>query len=93
MLHEIAAKANARSKLIVKSFLSCDATIMTRAFTIYVRYVLDYCTPIWSPHNIGDINILENVQCTFIRNIHLVCHLPNVSYNDRLQLIYRAKKT
>ena len=58
---EIAAKANARSKLIGKSFLSRDATIMTRAFTVYLRPILDYCTPVWSPHNIGDINTLENV--------------------------------
>ena len=34
---EIAVIANARSKRIVKSFLSYYATIMARAFTIYVR--------------------------------------------------------
>ena len=62
--------------------MSRDATIITRAFTIYVRPILEYCTPVWSPHNIGDINTLENVQRTFTRNIYRVCHLPNVPYND-----------
>ena len=84
---DIAAKANACSKLIVKSFLSRNAAIMTRAFAVYVRPWLENCTPIWSPHNISDINTLENVQRAFTRNIYRVCHLPRVPYDDRLQFL------
>jgi len=41
-----AAKANARSRLILKAFLSRDPSILTRAFTTYVRPMLEYCSPI-----------------------------------------------
>ena len=53
---------------------------MTCAFTVYVRPILDYCTPVWFPHNISDINTLENVQRTFTR-------LPNAPYGSRLQFL------
>ena len=42
---EIARKANARSKLIRKSSLS-DSTNLTRAFIVYVRPILEYCSPV-----------------------------------------------
>ena len=60
---------------------------MTPAFIAYVRSIFEYCTPVWSPHNIGSINTLENVQRTFTRNIYRVCHLPNAPYDDRLQFL------
>ena len=45
-----ASKANARAKLILKSFLSRNPITMTRAFIIYVRPLLEYCSLVWSPH-------------------------------------------
>ena len=60
---------------------------MTHAFTVYVGHILEHCTPLWSPHNISDINTLENVLRTFTRNIYSVSHLPSVPYGDRLQFL------
>ena len=42
----IASKANARAKLILKSFLSRNPITMSRAFIIYVCPFLDYCSPV-----------------------------------------------
>ena len=42
----IASKANVRAKLILKSFLSHNPITMTRAFIIYVRLLLEYCSPV-----------------------------------------------
>jgi ribonuclease P/MRP protein subunit RPP40 len=80
----IALKANARAKLILKSFLSHDSHCLSRAFVVYVRPLLEYCSPVWSPHNVGDINLIENVQRNFTRKLFYLCNLPRVSYDERL---------
>ena len=51
---------------------------------VYVRPLLEYCTPVWCPCNKGDINTIERVQCAFTRKIFYSCHLPPVSYEDCL---------
>ena len=51
---------------------------------VYVRSLLEYCTPIWCPYNKGDIKTTERVQRAFTRKIFYLCHLPPVSYEDRL---------
>ena len=81
---EIAHKANTRANLRIKLFLSHDTQLFSRAFIVYVRPLLEYCTPVWCPYNKGDINSIERVQRAFIRKIFYFCHLPPVSYEDRL---------
>jgi ribonuclease P/MRP protein subunit RPP40 len=80
----IVLKANARAKLILKAFLSRDYKSLTRAFAVYVRPLLEYCSPAWSPHNKGDIDLIENVQRAFTRKVYYMCNMQYVSYNERL---------
>ena len=80
----IASKANARVKLILKFFLSRNQITMTRAFIIYVRPLLEYCSPVWSPHFKQDIDLIENVQRSFTRKLFYCCNLVSKSYDDRL---------
>ena len=80
----IASKANARAKLILKSFLSRNSITMTRAFIIYVRPFQKYCSPVWSPHFKQDIDLIENVQRSFTRKLFYCCNLVYKSYDDRL---------
>jgi len=44
------ARAHARANLIHKCFLSRDVQTLTRAFTVYVRSLLEYGFNVWSPH-------------------------------------------
>ena len=81
---EIAHKTNTRVNLIIKSFLSHDPQLLFRAFMVYVRPLLEYCTPVWCPYNKGDINTIERVQRAFTRKIFCLRHLLPVSYEDRL---------
>jgi hypothetical protein len=83
----IVSKANLRAKLILKTFLSRNPFIIARAFVVYVRPLLEYCTPVWSPHNKRDIELLESVQRTFTRKLFHYCHLQPVSYDDRLTFL------
>ena len=54
---------------------------MKRAYTTYVRPVLEYCTQIWSPTLIKYIDLIENAQRSFTRRIPV---LKNLSYSGRL---------
>ena len=65
----IASKANAHAKLILKYFFSHNPITMTRAFIIYVPPLLEYCSPVWSPHFKQDIDLIENVQRSFTRKL------------------------
>ena len=80
----IASKANARAKLILKSFLSRNPITITRAFIIYLRLLLEYCSSVWSPHFKQDIDLIENVQRSFTRKLFYCCNLVSKSYDDRL---------
>ena len=74
-------KAHTRAKLILRSFTSRDRSILTKAFITYVRPLLEYCTPVWSPHNIGNINKVEGVQRRFTKSMN---GLSSLSYISRL---------
>jgi len=42
-------KAHTRANPILKCFSSRDRVLLTKAFCTYVRPLLEYCTPLWSP--------------------------------------------
>jgi len=46
----IVHKALDRSRLILKCFHSRDRVLLTKAFCAHVRPILEYCSPVWSPH-------------------------------------------
>ena len=82
----IAARANTRAKLILKCFLSHNRANYIRAFKCYVRPILEYCSVVWNPWLLQDINLLERVQRNFTRKVCILCRLPILSYEDRLLL-------
>ena len=46
----ITSKARAGSNLILKTFLLRDPFILTITFITYMCPILEYCSPVWSPH-------------------------------------------
>ena len=79
---KIVSQAFVRANLIHKCFLSKDTCTLTRAFSTYVRPLLEYASVSWSPHYISDIKLLESVQRKFTKR------LPGYSslrYQDRLR--------
>lgn len=74
---QIVVKANAKARLILKLFLSRNPKLMSRAFIVYVQPLLEYCIQVQSPHNIGDIDLIEHIQRTSTRNLYIIryCNL------------------
>nr|XP_047135744.1 uncharacterized protein LOC124812766 [Hydra vulgaris] len=77
-------QANSRAYLILKCFKTCDPCILVRDFTTYIRPILEYCSPVWSPHQIRLIKSVESVQQKFTKKIR---SLINLYYHIRLQLL------
>jgi len=82
--HNNTSLAFSRSFLIFKGFSSRNSQLLVKAFTTYVRPLLEYNTDIWSPNDVGNIKKIERVQCRFTKRIPCVSHL---SYKGRLEFL------
>ena len=83
-INKCTSKAFSRSFLIFKGFSSRNSQLLVKAFTTYVRPLLEYNTYIWSPNDVRNITKLESVQRRFTKRIPSVSHL---SYRDRLEFL------
>jgi hypothetical protein len=81
---QITAKAHQRAGLILRCFKSRDPFVLFRAFTVYVRPLLEYCSPVWSPVYKTDVTKIESVQRRFTKRLRGLACLP---YKDRLQFL------
>lgn len=77
----IASRAKSRAYLILRCFTSNDPHLLTKAYLVYVRPIVEYCTQVWSPHHHKDIIIIEKVQKYFTRR---VCQRSCIPYSDYL---------
>ena len=80
-INSIVAKADLRASQILRCFLGRDPFILIKAFNVYVRPLVEYCSPVWSPTAIGSINKIESVQRWFTKRIKGLSHL---TYDERL---------
>ena len=64
-----------------------DPHNLTRAFVTYVRPLLGYCIPVWSPHFKSDIETIENVQRVFTRKLFRLCKLAPADHEHRLHFL------
>ena len=55
-----------------------------RAFITYVRPIVVYNSPTWSPSSVGDIESVERVQRRFTERLP---GLRNMSYDQRLKFL------
>ena len=74
-IQDIVSRASKRANLVFRCFLSRNTTNLTKAFVTYVRPLLEYASPVWSPSYLYLINHIESVH-----NLSLnVCHSVNLS--------------
>jgi len=79
---KITRKAHQRASLIHRCFISKNTDLLLKAFITYVRPVLEYNSPIWSPSLIKDITLVESVQRRFTKRIP---GLTTMTYCARLK--------
>lgn len=77
-------KAMTRSRLILKCFSSRNHSLLVKAFTTYVRPLLEYCSVVWSPHLRCLSDKIESVQRHFTKRLPGLRAKP---YGDRLSIL------
>ncbi len=84
---KIVAKASRCAQAILKSFNYVNLQLLARAFTVYLRPILEAASSVWSPHFKRDKMLLESVQRTYSRRIFQKCGLMQASYEERLDFL------
>jgi len=80
----IVSKAKSRSALIRRCFVSRDTNTLIWAFKVFVRPILEYASPVWSPYLIKDIKHVESVQKSFTK---LLPGMYTTPYSERLKIL------
>ena len=83
-ISNITGKAHQRACLILRCFTSKDRSMLVKAFITYVRPLLEYNSPIWSPASIRDILRIEGVQRKFTKRIP---GMSELTYYSRLKML------
>ena len=83
-ISDIINRSNQRSALIFRSFLSLNQNNLLRAYKTYVRPLVEYASPTWSPSLINQIMALEAIQKRFTKRIP---NLTTLTYFERLSIL------
>ncbi len=81
-ISQITQKARRRCVLFLKVFVTRDPLTMVKFFVTYVRPLLEYSSPVWSPISVSEVSLLESVQRFFTNKIPGCRFLP---YHQRLR--------
>jgi len=76
-----AHKAHVRALLILRTFRTRDPVVLTQAFITYVWPLLEYCTSVWLPYTVSNINKIESCQRWFTKHIK---GMSGMQYSARL---------
>ena len=91
-IFECCKSAYATINNLFRCFVLSDISILTKAYLIYARPRLEYCTTVWNPglrartFN-GLCDRIEKVQRNFTRRLFRRCKLEEMNYYDRLKLL------
>ena len=82
-INSMSCKARNSWLAIKRCFRTTNADLLYRAYTVYVRPILEYCSSVWSPYRLYDIRKIESVQRSFTKRLS---GLEDLSYMhaDRL---------
>ena len=91
-INYITSKANKVAGLIWRTFTYIDKEIFKKFYKSFVRPILEYAAPVWSPHLWRQVHLLERIQRRATKRIPGV---GNLSYEECLKelklptLVYR----
>ena len=69
-INNITEKARNMVAWILRTFNTRQPDHMLLLYKTLVRPILEYCSVLWSPLDIGSIRTLEEIQRSFVRKIH-----------------------
>ena len=82
--NQAASNANKKLGMLKRTFRYRGADMWKKLYTSYVRPLLEFAIPVWNPHQIGDINILERIQHRATKIAH---SLKRHEYDERCRIL------
>ena len=83
----ISKKASRRANMILRAFQTRNLDSLVTVFKTFVRPILEYATPVWSPHLIKSKKLVELVQRKFTKRAFYRCfHDCTTPYEKRLTI-------
>ena len=79
---ETIKKAKTMASWVLRIFRTREQDHLLSLYKTYVRSQLEYCSPLWSPQGIGEIQRLEAVQRSFTARIE---GIENLDYWERIK--------
>ena len=83
-LVNLAKRGQCMAQWVFGVFSSRDPELMITVYKTLVRSLMEYCSPLWSPQTVGDIQLLESVQRGFTAK---VSGMKNMDYWQRLKAL------
>ncbi len=80
----VSNKGFRRANMLLRCFHSRDRVLQINLFNTFVRPILEYNSPVWSPHFVKDITTIERVQKYFTKNLRGLKLIP---YKQRLVML------
>jgi len=77
-------KANKILGMLKNTFAHLDEYTLKLLYTTYVRPLIEFAVPVWSPHFKGEIEMLEKIQH---RATRLIPALAKFEYKKRLEIL------
>lgn len=81
---QIVKLAFQRSAIVKRCFTSGNLKLLVRAFKTYIRPIVEYASPVWSPYHIVDIELVESVQRRYTKYLK---GMKNLTYPERLHAL------
>ncbi len=86
-INAIVQKAQQRANIILRCFVSRDVNLLSRAFIMYVRPLVEYNSVVWSPSLKYEIDLIERVQRRFTKRLPGMESLSYTARLDKLNLV------
>ena len=85
-INNICSKAYVISNIIFRCFTTNNSYYLVKAYTTYIRPLLEYGSSIWNPGNdfSGLKKLIEKVQHKFTKRIYFRCNFIKSTYDTRL---------
>ena len=85
-INNICSKAYVTSNIIFRCFTTNNSYFLVKAYTTYIRPLLEYGSSIWNPGKdfIGLNKLIEKVQHKFTKRIYFRCNFIKSTYDTRL---------
>uniref|UniRef100_A0A7E4UNS5 Reverse transcriptase domain-containing protein n=1 Tax=Panagrellus redivivus TaxID=6233 RepID=A0A7E4UNS5_PANRE len=87
-IENVVSRANRKMFSILRFLVTKNPTVLTKAFTVFVRPLLEYATSVYNPKLKRLVNLFEKPQRTFSKIVAKRSKHVSLSYLERCKLLH-----